>query len=123
MSRIKFPLKILNPLKNYLKKEEKKLKKRRIELEKEDPFTNQDRVNDNAAIDTEAKEESGHDRVSALKLEIDKTLIRIRKTLTRIKVGKFGICEKCHKMIDTDRLAIDATATLCIKCAKLGKNE
>ncbi|MFH0943171.1 MAG: TraR/DksA C4-type zinc finger protein [Candidatus Beckwithbacteria bacterium] len=118
MSRIKFPLPILNPLKTYLQKEEKKLKRRKFELEKEDPFTDQDRVNDNAAVDTEAKEEAGHDRISALKLEVEKTLIRIRKTLTKIKVGRFGICEGCHKLIDTDRLAIDATATHCIECAK-----
>lgn len=109
---------MLNPLKDYLKKEEKKLKKQKSELVKEDPFNDQDRVNDNAAIDAEAAEEFGHDRVSALKLEIDKTLIRIRKTLTRIKLGRFGICESCQKMIDTDRLAIDPTATQCIDCAK-----
>jgi len=123
MSRIKFPLPILNPLKTYLQKEEKKLKKRKLELEKEDPFTDQDRVNDNAAVDTEAKEEAGHDRIAALKLEVDKTLIRIRKTLTRIKVGRFGICEGCKKMIDTDRLAIDPTVTHCIECARRGKDE
>ncbi|MBU1500205.1 TraR/DksA C4-type zinc finger protein, partial [Patescibacteria group bacterium] len=46
------------------------------------------------------------------------TLIRIRKTLTRIKLGRFGICEECKHMIDPDRLAIDPTATLCIDCAK-----
>ncbi|MDZ7587149.1 MAG: TraR/DksA C4-type zinc finger protein [Patescibacteria group bacterium] len=118
MSRIKFPLQILNPLKIHLQKEEKKLKHRKSELEKEDPFVDQDRINDNAAIDTEAAEESGHDRVSALKLEMDKTLIRIRKTLTRIKLGRFGICEKCRRMIDTDRLAIDPTVTQCIDCAR-----
>lgn len=118
MSRIKFPLQILNPLRKYLQKEELKLKKRRVELEKEDPFSDQDRVNDNAAVDAEAAEEFGHDRVSALKLEVDKTLIRIRKTLTRIKLGRFGICEECRKMIDTDRLAIDPTITNCIDCAK-----
>lgn len=117
MSRIKFPLKVLLPLKNRLKNEEKKLNKRKKDLEAEDPFTDTDRVNDNAAIDKEAAEEVGHERITALKLEIDKTLIRIRKTLTRIKVGKYGLCVKCKKMINTDRLAIDATATHCIKCA------
>jgi len=117
MSRIKFPLKVLLPLKNRLKNEEKKLKKRKKDLGAEDPFADTDRVNDNAAVDAEAAEEVGHDRITALKLEIDKTLIRIRKTLTRIKVGKYGMCEKCKKLINTDRLAIDATAIHCIKCA------
>lgn len=116
MSSIKFPLRVLKPVKNYLTQEAEKLKKRKKTLESEDPFNDPDRVNDNAAIDTEAAEGFGHDRVTALKLEIDKTLIRIRKTLTRIKVGKYGVCEKCHKLIDTDRLAIDPTATHCINC-------
>ncbi len=118
MSKIKFPLPVLKPVSKYLKDEEKKLKQRKKALETEDPFKDTDRVNDNAAADTEAAEEAGHDRVSALKLEVDKTLIRIRKTLTKIKLGKFGLCETCHQMIDTDRLAVDPTATHCINCAQ-----
>lgn len=121
MKKIKFPIKVLLPLKKHLKSEEVKLKKRKQSLEKEDPFNDVDRVNDNAAIDTDAAEEVGHDRVMALKKEVDKTLIRIRKTLTKIKLGKYGLCEKCESLIDTDRLAIDPTANLCIKCAKNNK--
>lgn len=117
MSRIKFPIRILKPVADHLKEEQKKLTKRKASLEKEDPFNDVDRVNDNAAVDTEAAEESGHDRISALKLEVDKALVRIKKTLTRIKIGRFGLCEKCGKLIDTDRLAIDPTAGHCIKCA------
>lgn len=117
MSRIKFPIKILKPLAKRLQTEAAKLSHRQKTLDKEDPFKDTERVNDNAAIDTEAAEEFGHDRVQALKQEVDKTLIRIRKTLTRIKIGKFGLCEKCGQLIDTDRLAIDPTANFCIKCA------
>jgi DnaK suppressor protein len=73
---------------------------------------------DNAATDTDAAEEYGHERISAMKKEIDKTLIRIRKTLTKIKLGKYGICEKCRQLIDTDRLAVNPTAMLCINCQK-----
>jgi RNA polymerase-binding transcription factor DksA len=111
-----FPISLLEPLRNFLTKEEKKLAARKATLDKEDPFTNTDRLNDNAAVDTDAAEEFGHERVVAMKMEIDKGIIRIRKTLTRIKLGKYGICDKCRKMIDTDRLAINPTASLCIKC-------
>lgn len=117
MSKVQFPTKILQPLKKQLMVEQTKLKKRRENLEAEDPFNDDDRVTNNAAVDTDAAEEFGHDRVAALKLEVDKTLINIRKTLTRIKVGRFGLCENCGQMIDTDRLAIDPTASLCIRCA------
>ena len=117
MSLVKFPLKVLKPLQNHLKTEEVKLSKRKQELEAEDPFKNEDRVNDNAAIDTDVKEKMGHDRVVALKQELDVALIRVRKTLTRIKLGKYGLCDEFKKMIDTDRLAIDPTAVNCINCA------
>ena len=114
--QIKFPRNLLKPVEDFLKQNEKKLLNQKKELEKEDPYANVDRVNDNAAIDAEAAEESGHERVSALKGEIDKALIEIRKTMSRIRIGKYGVCENCQKMIDTDRLAIKPTATLCIKC-------
>ncbi|MFC1711260.1 TraR/DksA C4-type zinc finger protein [Patescibacteria group bacterium] len=113
---MKFPTKVLKPIQDYLENQRKKLEKRKKDLEKEDPFTDVSRVNDNAAIDAEAAEEVGHERISALKNEINKSLIRIRKSLTRIKVGKYGLCTKCKKMINTDRLAIDPTVEHCMSC-------
>lgn len=115
---IKFPSRVLKPLEIFLRQKEKKLKDQKKGLEKEDPYADVSRVNDNAAIDAEAAEEAGHERIFALKMEIDKALIEIRKALTRIKIGKYGTCERCRKMIDTDRLAIKPTATLCIECER-----
>jgi len=34
-----------------------------------------------------------------------------------IKIGKYGICEDCGQMIDTDRLIIYPETTLCAKDA------
>jgi DnaK suppressor protein len=116
--KIKFPLNLLKPIQDYLQKEENKLKKRKKSLEKEDPYRDNHRIMDNAASDADAAEEAGHERVSALKREIDRSLISIRKALTRIKVGKYGLCSQCGKMINTDRLAIDPTADKCVQCAK-----
>lgn len=113
---ISFPLKVLQPLIRFLKHEEKRLKKVEKNLENEDPFNNTGRVDDNA-VDTDAVEQVEHERVSATKAAINKSLVSVRKTMTRIKLGRYGICEECHKMIDTDRLAIDLTAEYCVKCA------
>jgi len=115
---IKFPFKVLRPVWQYLKHQEKKLVKTKKELQKEDPFVNADRVNDNAASDTDAAEQYGHARISALTSEINKNLIRIRKTLTRIKIGRYGTCKGCGKMINTDRLAADPTVEYCLECEK-----
>lgn len=118
---MKFPLKVLKPLRDYLENKKKRLEERKKELEKEDPFSDTNRLIDNAASDTEAAEEIGHERVSALKKEIDRALVRIRKTLTRIKLGKYGICQGCKKLIDTDRLAANPTAEYCMECEKKRK--
>ncbi len=115
--KISFPGRVLQPLKDFLVKKEKKLEERKKELDQEDPFTDTERITNNAAVDADAAEQSGHDRISALKFEVDKGLINIRKTLTRIRLGKYGLCESCHKMIDTDRLAVDPTTSFCVSCA------
>lgn len=115
---VKFPTKVLKPVHDYLLREQQKLLKRKDDLRKEDPFEDEGRVDDNADVGQEASEQWGHQRVEALRSEVDKALIRIRKTLTRIKIGKYGLCEKCGRLINTDRLAIDPTAERCIKCQK-----
>lgn len=119
----KYPKNVLEPIKDYLLRKQQQLIRRKKSLEAEDPFADKDRINDNAAIDTEAAEQYGHDRVAAIKSESDKALVRIRKALTLIKIGKWGQCEECGKMIDTNRLAIDPTVSLCVICqSKSDKN-
>lgn len=115
---IKFPLNILKPVADFLTGEAKKLEKRKQSLAKEDPFADTSRVTDNASPDMEASEQVGHTRVESLKQHTEKRLIQIRKALTRLKLGKYGTCEKCGAMIDTDRLVVMPEATLCVKCGK-----
>jgi RNA polymerase-binding transcription factor DksA len=111
----KFPDSIVAPVNGLLSGRLKTLEKRKKEISREDPFKDTERVNDNAAPDIEADEQFGHARTSALKSEIGRTIIQLRKALTRIKLGKYGICEECGQMIDTDRLMIYPEATLCTK--------
>lgn len=114
----KFPMNLLKPIETFLKKEKVETEQKMVEITKEDPFSDTDRLTDNAAIDTEVKEQVGHERAEALKLEMSRNLVRIRKALTKIKIGNYGTCEKCAKMIDTDRLAVMPTAELCLACEK-----
>ncbi len=111
----KFPTSLLKPVADALQQKLASLQKKRESIGKEDPFRDMDRVNDNAAPDIEADEQFGHARTSAIRTEISRGTVQIRKALTRIKLGKYGICEVCGNMIDTDRLVIYPEATLCAK--------
>lgn len=115
---IKFPADILNQIKNYLEQKRQETEHRLKDLKKEDPFADKSRLLDRAAEDSEAQNKAGHERVEALQQQLNLALIQTRKALTKIKIGNYGICENCHKMIDTDRLAAMPTAVLCLNCEK-----
>ena len=115
-SIIKFPANLLKPVGVFLQGRLKILEKRKKDIEGEDPFKDSNRVIDNASPDTDAAEQFGHARTSAIKNQLEKKMIQTRQALSRVKIGKYGICEDCGQMIDTDRLVIYPEATLCAKC-------
>ena len=110
---VSYPMMLLKPVGKFLQDKLKTLERRKKELEKEDPFSNTSRVDDNASPDADAEEQFGHARTSAIREQIDRKIIQTRKALTRVKIGKYGICEDCGNMIDTDRLMAYPEATLC----------
>ncbi|OGM28714.1 hypothetical protein A2962_02525 [Candidatus Woesebacteria bacterium RIFCSPLOWO2_01_FULL_39_61] len=110
---ITFPGKLLSPVAQFLAGKLKTLEKRRKDISKEDPFRDTTRLIDNASPDADAYEQFGHARTTAIKEQIDRKIIQTRKALARIKIGKYGICEDCGRMIDTDRLMVYPEATLC----------
>ncbi len=114
----RFPSNMLAPIAHFLTARLHSLEKRKKEISREDPFADTSRIDDNAAVDIEADEQFGHARASALKTEISKNIIGVRKALSRVKIGKYGICEECGEMIDTDRLIAFPEATLCAKDAR-----
>lgn len=114
-NKVAFPRSVLQPLVKYLKGEKKRLKETSLELKKEDPFIVGNRDNDNS-VDSDVAENVEHDRSSAMRRQVKRSIIEIRKTLTRIKLGKYGVCAGCGKMIDTDRLAVNPTAEFCVPC-------
>lgn len=117
-NQVKFPKTLLKPVSDFLTNKLKTLKINKRKISSEDPFKNKSRTLDNAATDTEAEEQFGHARVSAIKDELNRKATQIEKALKRLRVGKYGQCEDCGKMIDTDRLAIFPEATMCVSCEK-----
>lgn len=119
MSKItEFPKNLLRPVGIFLTQKLKSLRINRKRIASDDPFNNKTRDLESAAIDTEAEEQFEHARIVAIKRELNEKAKQIKKALVRVKKGKYGICENCSKMIDTDRLAIYPEATLCASCSK-----
>ena len=69
---IRFPANVLAPVGQFLRLRLTNLKKRKQDIEKEDPFKDTDRIIDNASPDTDAAEQFGHARTSALRQQIEK---------------------------------------------------
>lgn len=115
--RIVFPASVLWPVGEFLKGRLALLQRRKKEIEKEDPFKDTDRIIDNASPDTEAAEQFGHARTSAIRQQLQRSIIQTRKAITMLRIGRYGICEDCGKMIDTDRLIVYPETTLCARDA------
>lgn len=113
---ITFPSKFLIPVGQFLQSRLRTLERRKKKIEKEDPFQDTTRVVDNASPDTDAAEQFGHARTKAIREHLDRGIIQTKKALSRVRLGKYGICEDCGQMIDTDRLMVKPEATLCAKC-------
>lgn len=52
-----------------------------------------------------------------------KLLKKIEEALDRIKLGTFGICDKCGQEIDIRRLDARPVTTMCIECKTLQEEE
>lgn len=116
-----FPSDILRDIRDHLEEERARIAERIGQLLQQDPFSDPDRVNDNAASDLEASEESSHDRFAAMVDELKDKRSSIDAALDRIAKGTYGFCTNCGQMIDTDRLAVLPTATLCLACERRKK--
>ena len=108
----------LNSIRILLEEEKKKIVSRISELTLQDPFSDPDRLNDNAASDMEASEESNHDRFQALLSELKEKLVELDGALVRIGNGSYGVCTQCGSDIEQERLRILPTAVLCLSCEK-----
>jgi len=114
--KVSFPKKFVTPIANMLHEQLKRLERRKKQIDKEDPFKDTDRVTENTSLDDTAQEQFGHAQVTAVKEQLDRRMVQVRKALSMIKIGKYGICDDCGKMIETKRLMIEPEATFCMKC-------
>lgn len=89
-----------------------------VELKKNDPFLDPDHASDNAAIDTDVREQVGHDTIEAEVKDLERKVMDIDIALRKIQRGGYGVCERCKKIIPQARLKLIPEAAYDIDCEK-----
>lgn len=117
INKIKFPESLIKPIRVFLEGEMIKVKKTKKKIEESDPFTDEGRASNNS-VEEDLDEQIGHFDTQVKVKFLEKQIRQLRRALARIKIGKYGICSSCGKMIDTDRLAVNPESTICINCEK-----
>jgi DnaK suppressor protein len=108
----------LTKQKNILEEEQKKLLLQIEVLKTEDPFADPDHASDNAAVDTDVREQVGHDTVEAEIKDATKRVEDLKLAQELMKKGRYGVCERCNKDIPQARLELVPEARFCIECKK-----
>ncbi|MBI4226043.1 TraR/DksA C4-type zinc finger protein [Candidatus Roizmanbacteria bacterium] len=109
-------IKLEKKLAEVLQKEAKKLQKQIGELKQSDPFADPDHALDNAAVDTDVREQVGHHTIEAEVKALQRKLTDVELALQKMQKGKYGICERCGKPIPVARLKILPEARFDIEC-------
>lgn len=108
-------------VKQKLEAERKHIMQQMQDLKKADPFNNPDHADDNAAVDTDVREQEGHDLIQAEVATLQERVMDIDTALERIEKGRYGYCSKCGKEIPAGRLAVIPEAEFCVECESLTK--
>lgn len=104
--------------KERLEKDREDILQQIEELKKDDPFADPDHALDNAAVDTDVREQVGHETIEAQINALKKKLQNIEIALKKIVKGTYDICERCQEIIPQARLRLIPEARFCIDCEK-----
>ena len=99
-------------LKRFAKKDEK------LEHDWNTRFPHFDGESGGAILEKGADEVEEYSTLLPIEYSLELKLREVNFALERIKKGKYGICEKCQKPIEIERLKISPEAKLCSKCLK-----
>ncbi len=71
-----------------------------------------------ASLEKAADEVEEYSTLLPIEYSLEIRLRNINLALEKIKKGKYGLCEKCGKKIDKERLKVCSEARFCRKCQK-----
>src|SRR3989338_7261870 len=98
--------KFVSSQKEKLLKEKAKSLLQIEEFKKDDPFSDPDHAIDNAAVDTDVREQVGHETIEAEIKDLRRKLTDVNIALEKMRKGKYGYCERCGLLIPLTRLKI-----------------
>lgn len=75
-------------------------------LKKDDPFSDPEYANDNAAIDSDVRDQDWHQNIEAQINELARRESDIEIALKKIEKGTYGVCEKTNRPISEARLEL-----------------
>ena len=117
--------KLLEELKKNLEKEKSLIEKDLKGFAKKDEklkgdwdtrFPKWDGEAGSSSLETMANEVEEYESLLPIEQTLELKLRDINLALEKIKKGKYGICEKCGKEIDIERLKTIPEARFCLKC-------
>ena len=106
----------MKAMKNKLQTELEDIEKRIKELKEDDPFNDPGYTTDNAAVDTDVREQGAHQIIEAEINTLKDRKKNIKIALERIEKGRYGICKRCNKEIPSKRLELIPETQYCVSC-------
>lgn len=118
---LELPLKTLDKIKKYLLRQQKEVDENLKEVQKDDPVA-ESSLAETSEPGTESWLAEGHNRAQVLMNQLKGMGSDISEALGKIKLGRYGKCQKCGKYIEISRLLAMPSAKYCLSCSKkLGK--
>lgn len=109
----------IQEIKKRLLNEQEEVANQIMELKKDDPFSDPEYSNDNAAVDNDVREQEAHQRIEAEMNSLKERLEDIKNALIRIEKDRYGYCKRCNKEIPAKRLELVPEASYCVECESL----
>jgi RNA polymerase-binding transcription factor DksA len=111
----------IEELKSKLIKEKEEIEKSLEGIAKKDPYAPGGwRASvpdfDGGSMEEESDEVENYQNLLSQEASLESRLKEIKEALEKIKTGKYGICEKCKKEIEVERLQTYPAAKTCLKC-------
>jgi len=117
--------KLLQELKENLEKKKKELEKilqsfaqkdKKLPHDWDTRFPVWNGETGSAALERAADQVEEYSTLLSIEHNLEIKLKNVNLALKKIEKGKYGICEKCQKSIDVERLKISPETRFCKKC-------